>query len=54
MFSSYPPQPMVDKRGLSDTGPGNDRNDVEILVCPCTIQKSEILLSTKDITSCNG
>src|SRR6516225_5245478 len=25
-----------------------------MLVCPCTIQKSDILLSTKNITPCNG
>src|ERR1700675_1656860 len=54
MFSSQPSEPMVDDRGLPDTGPCNNCNDVDILVCPCTIQKSEILLSSKNITSCNG
>src|ERR1700730_183428 len=54
MFSSHPSDPMVDQRGLPDTGPGNDCNDIYILVCPCGIQKSDILLSTKDIASCNG
>src|ERR1700751_2267863 len=49
MVSSHPSEPMVNERGLSDTGPGDDRNDVDILVCPCTIQKSEILLSAKNI-----
>src|ERR1700732_4765474 len=54
MFSSHPSEPMVDQRGLPDPGPGNDFNDIYILVCPCGIQKSDILLSTKDIASCNG
>src|SRR5246500_1502326 len=54
MVSSHPSQPMINERGLSDASPGNNCNDVDILVCPCTIQKSEILRSTKDITSGNG
>src|ERR1700737_1654667 len=54
MFSSHPSEPMVDDRRLSDPSPGNDCDDVDILVCPCTIQKSDILLSTKNITSGNG
>src|ERR1700732_697086 len=45
---------MVDYRGLPDPSPGNDCNDVDILVCPCTIQKSDVILSTKNIVSCNG
>src|SRR5690348_2836587 len=54
MVSSHPSEPMVNERGLPDTGPGNDRNDIYILVCPCTIQEGDILVSTKNITSCNG
>src|SRR6266478_5849092 len=54
MVSSHPSEPMVNERGLSDPSPGNNCNDVDILVCPCAIQKSEILRSTKDITSGNG
>jgi hypothetical protein len=27
--------------------------NVDILICPCTIQKSDILLSTKNVASCN-
>src|SRR5271165_2316258 len=54
MFSSHPSEPMVDERGLSDPSPSNDRNDVDLLVCPCTLQKSDILLSTKNIASCMG
>src|SRR6516225_4287944 len=50
VFSSHPSKPMVDERGLSDSSPGNDCNDIHMLVCPCTIQKSDILLSTKNIT----
>src|SRR6516225_288037 len=51
MVSSNPSKPMVNERGLSDPSPGNNCNDVDILVCPCTIQKSDILLPTKDIAS---
>src|ERR1700730_4188866 len=54
MFSRHPSEPMVDERRLSDPSPGNDCNDVDILVCPCAIQKSDILLSTKNIASGNG
>src|SRR6516164_7797765 len=53
MFSSHSSEPMVDERRLSDPGPGNNRDDVDILACPGTIQKSDILLSTKQIGSCN-
>src|SRR5271165_1466442 len=53
MFSSHSSEPMIDEGGLTDTSPGNDGNDVDILVCPGTIQKSEILLSTKNIASCD-
>src|SRR6516165_5075742 len=44
---------MVDERGLSDPSPGNNCNDFDILVCPRTIQKSDIVFSTKNIASCN-
>src|SRR5271165_3259769 len=54
MFSSHPSKPMVDQRRFSDPRPGNNCDDVDILVCPSTIQKSDILLSTKNITSGNG
>src|SRR6476620_9067288 len=45
---------MVNQRRLSDTGPGNDCNHVNILVRPCTIQERHIVLSTKKIASGNG
>src|ERR1700741_3803738 len=54
MVSSHPSEPMVDQRGLPDTAPCNDRNDIYILVCPCVIQESDILFSTKNIASSNG
>jgi hypothetical protein len=54
MVSSHPSEPMVNERRLSDPSPSNDCNYVDILVCPCTIQKSGILLSTKNIFSRNG
>src|SRR5208282_4338348 len=53
MVSSHPSEPMVHERGLTDTSPGYDCNDVDILVCPCTIQESDILFSTKNIASGN-
>jgi hypothetical protein len=53
MLSGDPSEPMVNERGLPDARPGNDCNDVDIPICPCTIQKSDILLSTKNIASGN-
>src|SRR5258708_7063947 len=54
MVRSHPSEPMVHERGLSDTSPGNNCNDVDVLVCPGTIQKSDVFLSTKNIASGNG
>src|SRR4029077_3976948 len=54
LVGSHPSEPMVDQRGLPHTRPGNDCNDIYILICPCVIQESDILLSTKNIASCNG
>src|SRR5271165_2269896 len=54
MVSSHPSEPMIDERGLSDPSPSNDCNDVDILLCPCTIEESDILLSAKNIPSGNG
>jgi hypothetical protein len=45
---------MVDEGRLSNPSPGNDGNDVDILVCPGTIEKSDVLLPTKQITPGNG
>src|SRR5580704_12418836 len=53
ILSSHLSKPMVNERGLTDPSPGNDRNDIYLLICPCIIQKSEILLSTKNIASGN-
>src|SRR5262252_8628499 len=54
MFSRHSSEPIVNERGLSDTGPGNNCNDVDVLVCPCIVQESDILISPENITSCNG
>jgi hypothetical protein len=54
MLGSHPSEPMIDKRRLTDASPRNDCYDVDSLLCPRTIQKSDILLSTKNLTSCNG
>jgi len=42
---------MVDERRLTDPGPGNNCHDIYVLVCPCIIQKSDVLLSTKNFAS---
>ena len=44
MLSSHPSEPMVDQCRLPDPSPGNDCDDVGLLVCPRTIQESDILL----------
>src|SRR6516164_7070345 len=54
MFSCHPSKPMVDECGLPNTSPGNDGNDVDFLLCPRTIQKSDILLPAKNFAPCNG
>ena len=51
MFSNHPSEPMIDERRLPEPSPGNDCNDVDVLVCPCTIEESDVLISTKDIAS---
>src|SRR5258708_34952531 len=53
-FSSHPPEPMVEERRLPDTSPGNDGDDISLRICPGSIQESDILLSTKNISSSNG
>ena len=45
---------MVHQRGLSDPRPGNYRNDIYIRVYPCIVEKSDIVLSAKNIAACNG
>jgi hypothetical protein len=53
MFRSHPDEPLIDKCRFPDTGPGNDGDDIDILVCPGTIQKSDIRVSAKKIASRN-
>src|ERR1700693_5629668 len=53
-FSSHSSEPMVNERGLTDPGPGNDCYHINILVCPCAVQKSDVLFPTKNIASSNG
>src|ERR1700745_1053756 len=53
VFSSHSSEPMIDQRGFSDSAPGNNCNDVDILGCPRPIQESDILLSPKNAASCN-
>src|SRR5271167_2545220 len=54
IVSSHPTEPMVNQRGLTDTGPRHQCNDIYLLICPCILQKSDILLSTKNIAPGNG
>src|SRR5580700_3068426 len=54
LVSGHPSEPMVNERGLPDAGPGNDCDDIYMLARPCLIQESDVLLSAKNITSCNG
>src|SRR6516162_5427760 len=54
VFRCHPSKPMVDERRLSNPSPGNDGNDIDFLLCPRTIQKSDILLPAKNFASCNG
>src|ERR1700686_4673420 len=53
-FSCHSSEPMVNQRGLPHTSPGNDCNDIYLLVCPGSIQESDILLSPTNIISRNG
>src|SRR5215472_6295769 len=53
MFSSHPREPMVDQCGLPDASPGNNCDDIDPPVCPCSIQEGDIFISTKNITSSN-
>src|SRR5215469_14063788 len=54
VFGGHPSKPMVDECGLSDPSPGHDGNEVDFFLCPSPIQKSDILLSTKNFASGNG
>ena len=54
MLSRHPSEPVVDECRLPNTSPGNDCNDINTLVCPCSIQESDILLSTKNLAPCYG
>jgi hypothetical protein len=51
MFSSLSPEPMVDERRLPDPSPGNDCNNVYVLVCPGVVQEGDILFPTKNIAA---
>src|SRR6478672_8839389 len=54
VFSCHSPQPTVDQRGLPDTSPSDNADDVHLLVRPRGIQESDIRLSPKNIASGNG
>src|SRR6516165_4839185 len=54
MFRSHPQEPLINQGRLPRTTPGNDGNDIYLLICPGLIQESDIRLSAKKIASCNG
>src|ERR1700736_231640 len=54
LVCSHSSEPMVDQRRFSDSAPGNNCHNINLLVCPCTIQEGDILLSTKNIASRYG
>src|SRR6516162_10249771 len=53
LFSSHSSEPMVDQRRFSDSAPGSNCNHIDLLVCPCIVQESDVLFTTKKITSCD-
>src|SRR5208282_5130435 len=53
-FSRHSSEPMVDQRRFSDSAPGNNCNNIDLLVCPCIVQETDVLFTTKNITSCDG
>src|SRR5271169_1300021 len=54
LFSSHSPEPMVNERRLPHPSPGNNCNKDDMLVCPRTIQESDIFLSTKSVAARHG
>src|SRR5580704_14725023 len=54
LFSNHSPEPMVDQRRFSDSAPGNNCHNIDLLVCPCIVQETDVLFTTKNITSCDG
>src|SRR6516164_6525232 len=53
VFSSHSSEPMIDQRRFSDSTPGSNCNNIDLLVCPCIVQESDVLFTTKKITSCD-
>src|SRR6516162_297548 len=51
VFSSHSSQPMVYQRRFSDPGPGNNCNNIDLLVGPGIVQESDVLFTTKNIAS---
>src|SRR5262249_16613251 len=43
-----------DQRRFSDSAPGSNCNNIDLLVCPGIAQESDVLFTTKKITSCDG
>ena len=54
LFSSHSSEPMVDQRRFSDSAPGHNGDHIDLPVCPCIVQETDVLFATKNITSCDG
>src|SRR6516164_10827060 len=53
VFSSHSSEPMIDQRRFSDSTPGSNCSNIDLLVRPCIVQESDVLFTTKKITSCD-
>jgi hypothetical protein len=53
-FSSHSSEPMVDQRRFSDSAPGNNCDNIDLLIWPCIVQESDVLFTTKNIASGDG
>ena len=51
VMRSHGSKPVIDKRRLPNTTPGNDRNDIDTGICPGSIQECENLLAAKKLAS---
>src|SRR5215469_14939109 len=51
LFSSHSSEPMIDQRRFSDSAPGNNCNNIDLLVSPGIVQESDVLFTTENIAS---
>src|SRR6516164_6037916 len=53
VFRSHSSEPVVDQRRFPNSAPGNKGDNIDLLVCPGIVQETDVLFTTKDVTSCN-